>query len=276
MTGVAMVRIYISAIAFFLLYACGPSAEDQAKIKALKSEVERLKAELEDTKFGAPRLLGQAEAAFEASKDAEARTSLVDLLKRHPSATESKEAAELLQRVDARIAATEQQKNRDTERQKEEERIAFERATQNIKKNTDEIEGIIWMSHKNAPMLGKYASLYFGTRNGSASMYPVRLRVQYYDNDWLFVRSLTVKADEKTYELKGLDFKRDNSSGSIWEWIDIPVEDHAMLSYLISAKKVTIRFHGDKYYSDFVLPQAQQNQMGEVYAIWKKMGGTLK
>ena len=271
-----MVRIYISAIVFFLLSACGPSAEDQAKIKELKSEADRLKAELEDKKFGAPGLLVQAKTAFEASKDAEACTSLIDLLKRHPSATESKEAAALLQRVDARIAATEQQRSRNAEKQKEEERIAFERATQNLKKNTDEIEGITWMSHKNAPVLGKYASLYFGTRNGSASMYPVRLRVQYYDKDWLFVRSLTIKADEKNYELNRLNFKRDHSSGSIWEWIDIPVEDHTMVSHLISAKKVTIRFHGDKYYSDFVLPRAQQIQMGEVYAMWRKMGGTSK
>ena len=271
-----MVRIYISAIAFFLLSGCGPSAEDQAKVKQLQSEVERLRAELEDIKFGAQRLLAQAKSAFEASKDSEARTSLIELLKRHPSAAESKEGAALLQRVDARIAAIEQQKKRDAERKKEEERLAFERATQNIKKHTDEIEGITWMSHKNAPSMGKYASLYFGTRNGSASIYPVRLRVQYYGDDWLFVRSLTVKADEKTYELSGLDFKRDNSSGSIWEWIDIPVEDHKMLNHWISAKKVTIRFHGDKYQSDFVLPQAQQNQMGEVYAMWKKMGGTSK
>lgn len=144
-----MVRIYISAIAFLLLSACGPSAEDQAKIKELKSEVERLKAELEDTKFGAQRLLGKAKTAFEASKDAEAHTSLIELLKRHPAATESKEAAALLQSVDARIAATEQQKQRDAEKQKEKERLAFERATQNLKKHTDEIEGITWMSHKN-------------------------------------------------------------------------------------------------------------------------------
>jgi hypothetical protein len=125
-------------------------------------------------------------------------------------------------------------------------------------------------------MAEKYASLYFGTSNNNSSGYPISLRVQYYDDDWLFVRSLTIKADDKTYELNGLDFKRDNSSGAIWEWVDMTVTDHKMLAHWMSAKRVIIRFHGDTYYSDFSQPQEQRNQMKEVYAAWKGLGGVTQ
>jgi hypothetical protein len=265
-----------SAIGLVLLAACGPSSQEQEQIRALKAEVERLKAELEDVKFGAGRLLAQAKSAFEAANDSEAHAVLVELLKRHPDAPESNEGAALLKRVDARIAAAEEQRKQDEQRRKEEARLALERATKNLKQDVDEIRGITWMKHKSALVSGKYASLYFGTRNGSASGYPVRLQVQYYDDDWLFVRSLTIKADEKTYELRGLDFKRDHSSRSIWEWVDMPVTDHEMLAHVMSAKRVIIRFHGNTYDSDFTLPSAQQNQMREVYAAWRGMGGAAR
>lgn len=145
-----------------------------------------------------------------------------------------------------------------------------------MKKEVDEIKGITWISHKGAPVLAKYVSLYFATKDGTAKDYPLRLRIQYYDDDWLFVRSLTIKADDRTYEMPQLDFKRDNASGSIWEWMDEPVKDHQMVKQIMSAKRVIIRFNGNTYYSDFTLPQAQQEQMREVYAAWQGLGGTAR
>ena len=151
--------------------------------------------------------------------------------------------------------------------------MALERAIGNMKKSTDEIKGITWVSHRSTPVLAKYASFYFGSNKDSAANYPLRLKLQYYGDDWLFVRSVTVKADDKVYELGRLDFERDHSSGSVWEWIDMPVKDHAMLNHWMTAKRVVIRFNGDKYYNDFTLPHGQQAQLREVYQAWKIMGG---
>jgi hypothetical protein len=119
----------------------------------------------------------------------------------------------------------------------------------------------------------KYLALYFGTKNGSASIYPVRLKFKYTSDDWLFVGGVTLKVDEQVFELPNMKFERDNGSGSIWEWSDEPVIDHEMLRAILNAKRVVIRFNGNQYHSDFILPTTQQVAMRETYAAWKKYGG---
>lgn len=272
-----MKKLFLSVTTLALLAGCGPSQQeyDQARKQAaeLEAQVAALRAELEDVKFGSSRLLAQAKSAYDIKNDTEAKRLLSDLLKRHPSSPESGEATSLLAQVDSRIAAAEIQRKREEEQKAQEERLALERAIGNMKKSTDEIKGITWVSHRSTPVLAKYASFYFGSNKDSAANYPLRLKLQCYGDDWLFVRSVTVKADDKVYELGRLDFERDHSSGSVWEWIDMPVKDHAMLNHWMTAKRVVIRFNGDKYYDDFTLPHGQQAQLREVYQAWKIMGG---
>lgn len=273
-----MRKPFFLGIALAFLAGCGPSQQEyeQANKRAveLEAQVAALSAELEDVKFGANRLLTQAKVAYETKNEAEAKTLLTHLLERHPLSLESGEAKSLLAQVDSRIAAAEQQRKREEERKAREERQAIERAIGNMKKSTDEIKEITWFSHRNTPILAKYVSAYFGSKNGEVGYYPLRLKLQYYGNDWLFVHSITVKADDKVYDLGELEFKRENSSGSVWEWIDVPVTDYEMLKHWMTAKRVVVRFNGDKYYDDFTLPKAQQAQLREVYQAWMVMGGT--
>lgn len=280
-----LVHPVILIMSVIFISSCGPGGEEYEQLKTraeqmesenqrLNSEIEKLRSEVNELKFGAERLLSQARIAIDAGHDLDARSTLQELIKRHPTSNETPEAKKLLANTETRISAAEEKRKRDEEKRKEEASQALERATRNLEKKVDEIEGITWMSHQGTPVLGKYASLYFGTRNGKASGFPVRLRVQYYDDSWLFVRSLTIKADDKTFEMPGIDFKRDNSSGSIWEWMDVPITDHQMLQSVMNAKKVVIRFHGDTYYSDFTVPSEQKNMMKDVYAAWQSLGGT--
>lgn len=272
-----MKKIFLSVTTVALLAGCGPSQQEYDQVRKQASELEAqvaaLRTELEDLKFGSSRLLEQAKSAYNLKNDAEAKDFLSNLLKRHPSSPESGEATSLLAQVDSRIAAAEIQRKREEAQKAREERLALERAIGNMKKSTDEIKAITWVSHRKAPVLGKYASIYFGSKKESAANYPLRLKLQYYGDDWLFVRSVTVKADDKVYELGSLNFERDNSSGSVWEWIDMTVKDHVMLNHWMTAKRVVIRFNGDKYYDDFTLPPGQQAQLREVYQTWKIMGG---
>jgi hypothetical protein len=90
----------------------------------------------------------------------------------------------------------------------------------------------------------------------------------------LSVRSVTVKADDEKFELKGFNFKRDHSGGSIWEWMDEPIKENlSMLRTILDSSKVVIRFHGDKYNSDFTLPNSQKLAMREIYDAWRQFGG---
>ena len=147
-----MNKFLLLAVTLTLLSGCSPSQKEyeQASKRAaeLEAQVTALRAELEDVKFGANRLLAQAKSAYEAKNDTEAKKLLLDLLKRHPSSSESIEASLLLNQVDSRIAAVDQQRKREEEKKAQEERLAFERAIGNMKKSTDEIRDISWVSHK--------------------------------------------------------------------------------------------------------------------------------
>ena len=111
-----------------ILSGCGPSQKEyeqaNKRVIELDAQVAALRAELEDVKFGANRVLAQAKSAYEARNDAEAKKLLADLLKRHPSSPESSEATVLLAQVDSRIAAAEIQRKREEERKAQEERLA--------------------------------------------------------------------------------------------------------------------------------------------------------
>lgn len=272
-----MKKFLLFTLTLTSLYGCGPSQKEyeqaNKRVIELDAQVAALRAELEDVKFGANRLLAQAKSAYKINNDAEAKSLLADLLKRHPTSTESREGTALLAQVDSRLAAAELQRKREEERKAQEERLALTRAIGNMKKSTDDIKGITWVSHRRAPVLGNHVAIYFGSNKDSAANYPLRIKLQYYGNDWLFARSVTVKADDKVYELGKLDFERDHSSGSVWEWIDMPVKNHEMLNHLMTAKRVVTRFEGDKYYKDVTLPNEQLTQLREVYQAWKIMGG---
>jgi len=253
---------------------CGSSAQEQ-EINKLKEEISKLKAELDDAKYGATILLQKAKSEVNSNNLVQAQSSLQELIKRHPETPEANSATPLLIEVKERILAVETAKKKEEEKRKIAERLALEKAEKNLKKNHDEIDGITWVSHKNTPIFQKYAALYFGTKNGSASNYPIRLKLFYYSDNWLFVEGVTIKADEHTFELPNLKFERDNGSGSIWEWSDAGVNDHAMLNAILDAKRVVIRFNGHQYRSDFILPKSQQDAMRETYAAWKKYGGKI-
>ena len=142
-----------------------------------------------------------------------------------------------------------------------------------MQQESDEIKGITWFSHQNSPSRGDYLSAYFGSTAGSAEGYPLRLKLRYQGENWLFFRSVTVKADAQIFELAELDVERDNSGGVVWEWADFALEDHPMLEAWLNAERVVVRFNGDKYYHDLVVPRAQLNQLREVYQAWQAMGG---
>lgn len=262
-----------------LISGCGPSqGEYNWALKhaaQLEEQVKSLKAELEELKFGSHRLLAEAKSAIEAKSDTLAKRFLEDLLRRHPSSPESAEAKTLIAQIDVRSAAAEQKRKQEEERKAKEERLAIERAAHNMKSTKDEMSGVTWYSHRNSPNLGKYLSAYFGSKNGSAANYPLRVKFQYHSDSWLFVRSVTVRADDKVYELGRLNFERDNGSGSIWEWVDMRAPSQEVMNHWMTAKRVVIRFEGDKYINDFTLPASQQAQLREVYWAWKSMGGKI-
>lgn len=245
----------------------------QSQVNKLQAEVQALRTELEEERFGASKLLALAHSQAEKGSLDAAKKTIADLTKRHAASPEAREASLLDKDIDARLAAIEDQKRRAQEQAEAERKAALAKLDKNLKKSTDEIREITWISHKGEPLLSNKMALYFGTEKGSASTYPLRLKFQYYGDDWLFVQSVIVKADDKAFDLGNLDFERDNSSGTVWEWSDEPLSNRKMLDAVLAAKKVIVRFNGRQYYHDFVLPETQKQAMKDILLAWERYGG---
>lgn len=245
----------------------------QNQVNKLQAEIQALRSELDEERNGAPKLLALARSQADKGDFVAASKTIEGLMGRHPASDEAKQGSLLAKDIDAKIAALEEQERIAREKQEAEKKAALAKLDKNLNKSTDEVREITWISHKKEPVLGNKMALYFGTEQGSAAKYPLRLKFQYYDDDWLFVESVIIKADDKTFDLGSKDFERDNSGGSVWEWNDEPLKDRKMLEAVLTAKKVIVRFNGKQYYKDFVLPEPQKQAMKDIILAWQRYGG---
>jgi hypothetical protein len=90
----------------------------------------------------------------------------------------------------------------------------------------------------------------------------------YEAQDWLFVKSYSVKADDFKWRSSDLTFKRDNASGKIWEWNNSILTDDTktMLNAIASAETATVRFQG-RYYDDYTVTAKQQAEIRSLLKI---------
>lgn len=271
-----MKRVVAMVAVAAVLAGCGDAAKEkklQDKVTQLGAEVQHLRKELDEERNGPGRLLVQAKTQIEVGNLEQARKTLEGLIDKHSGSSERAEASTLIKNIDVKIAAIREQERVEKQRVEAEAKAALARLDKNLAKSTDEIKGITWITHKAEPILSKKMVLYFGTKDGSAASYPLRMKIQYYSDDWLFVRSVIVKADDQTFELGLMDFERDNSGGSVWEWSDEQVKNFTFLEATLAAKKVIVRFNGRQYYDDFILPESQKAAMRDVLLAWERYGG---
>lgn len=87
----------------------------------------------------------------------------------------------------------------------------------NIKK--DEFSDKIWVKPKSAPQYTNRNAFYcyFCIINGIPQN--LRLRYQYYANDWLFIKSMIFNIDGENIQIIP-DMETDHGGGMIWEWFD--------------------------------------------------------
>ena len=98
--------------------------------------------------------------------------------------------------------------------------------------NFDDFENITW--HKQSYFIHgnniNLFSLYIGQKEEAKWL---RLKVNYYGDDWIFFEKCYLSYDGNTYDVtfdQYRDKKSDNDT-KVWEWIDISVDDN-LLAYL--------------------------------------------
>jgi hypothetical protein len=126
------------------------------------------------------------------------------------------------------------------------------------------ISGMPYNSH------GSYLSVNIVVEDGKA--YPF-MKAFYKADDWLFVKSFTTSADGDKWTSGKVDFERDHSSGTIWEWSVEPLDNESteMLEKMAFADSAIIRYHGSKYYDDHILSEKQKSELKRLVELVKLM-----
>lgn len=239
----------------------------QAAIADRDEQLAAAQSELDTLRFGAERLLAQSEAALRDGDLEEARRLAALLDKEHPFTAEASRAAEIVTQLEAVAAAKEAD---------EQARIAA--ATAKMKVNTDEVRSITFYSDAstNRASLSDQVYLYIGKNSDKVWL---RLYVQYFGDEWLFVNRFTIKAGDQVFEIRPgySEFQRDNSAYSVWEWYDGAVtrKEIEMIQALIAADDPVVRFNGQTYYSDYVVTNTERQAMQNVLDAFVALGGDL-
>ncbi len=139
-----------------------------------------------------------------------------------------------------------------------------------LSKKYDSFQDVTWYQ---SPSSTKYRNanafyLYFGVSNGSPM--GLRLVVQYYSDDWLFIDSAKINVDGTIYDLDASNWERDNDS-DIWEWIDEPLSDRSMIEAIIASKSSVIRFEGKQYYDTRTISSSQKSALKQVIAAFDSL-----
>jgi hypothetical protein len=134
----------------------------------------------------------------------------------------------------------------------------------------------IWYQPKSSPDYANANGIYcyFCTENGVPSN--LRFRLQYYADDWLFIKSIHFSIDDKAYEYVPIKTETDNGDGGyIWEWFDesLSDSDKDLIYALANAKSAKMKLDGRQYYKEKAITKEQVNSIKKTLDLYKAMGG---
>jgi len=270
--------IQFLTISLFIIVLIGCSGVSQSDYNALKAENEKLKVEIQDLKFGPDKLLNQAKGLLDNKEFAKAETVLKTLLQKHQGSEQVTEAKSLLTVAEKGIKEqklVEEKEKRENAR-KEKERLA--NATKKLSKKYDDINETTWYRDRTSPAYVNYNGFYAYIGQSKGSKPWLRLAIQYAAEDWLFIKSYTIKVDNQTYEISENSYneiKTDNGEGGIWEWLDRQVtsSEYKIIKAVAFAKNAKIRFEGKDYHKDKIINEQQITALRNILDAYEALGG---
>jgi hypothetical protein len=163
-----------------------------------------------------------------------------------------------------------------------EESRRLSRATASMRKEHDDFKGRTFYEDRATPTdKGCYAVyLYFSVEDSAARPSGLRLRVQYFGEQFLFTHGYTFWLDGKVldYTPSGVTYDAVLTfPNGLREYSDDPVDDTvlAIVRAVIQSKSSKIRFLGrDSKSQDRAISNEQKRAMQRVLDAYRAMGGT--
>lgn len=248
----------------------------KSELEQVKKENETLKKALDDIKFGAANLLKEIDASYNAKQYDKALSTINALLERHPNSDEASKAKEIKVSIDK--IKEQEAKIREAEMKKkmEEEKRKLEQATSKMRKEVDDVRGITWYYDKSTTQYNNANSfhIYIGKEKSGSPW--LRLRIQYFGDDWLFINNYKFLIDGYNYEITPEEVERDNNA-DVWEWYDtdININNLKIIKAIIESDKAILRCEGKQYYKDRTITSQEKKALQNVLDAYKALGGSI-
>lgn len=147
------------------------------------------------------------------------------------------------------------------------------RTVRALRKHTAEFDGSAWYRHPKSPRYQDtrpYLTLYvLEDRGGKREL---EFFVNYTADSWLFVRSAELNIDGDFVKLPSRRWGRDNDT-EIWEWTRYVADDKLidLARRIANSKRTVIRFNGDRFYDDYVIPSSDKTVLRDMLEAWDVM-----
>ena len=145
-----------------------------------------------------------------------------------------------------------------------------------FKKDEFSPDGITRIKPKSAPKYVNRNGIFCTFIKRNAGVENFTLNIQYYADDWLFIRKYQFSIDGKAYEFIPLNVERDNDYGMIWEWCNEKIsnaQDKSLIKALANAKSARIKFIGDQYYDIKTITTKDLKSIKDALDLYVAMGG---
>lgn len=140
-------------------------------------------------------------------------------------------------------------------------------------------KNLTWYIPKSAPKYTNENGIYLYFYNSDEGLGPLRFRIQYYADDWLFFNKVQFSIDGKAYEFVPLSTETDcGNGGMIWEWFDEAIataDEVTLIKALASAKSAKMKFIGRQYHNIKQITPKQIEAIRRTVELYEAFGGHL-
>ncbi|WCC43978.1 hypothetical protein PJW08_09185 [Tenacibaculum finnmarkense] len=270
-----MTKTYIKFIAILILLSNCENKKGKNKISIDKS----LNNTSRKIEINSEQLYKNAISFFNNKKLEESKKELLILKYKFPNSKERNKTENLLKSIDLEFKKAEKKELQIEKENREKKERKFLKETKSLRKKTDKLEGTSWYQDKNSPKYINKNGFYLYIASSGFSYPSLRLKIQYKDKEWLFIKKYQIFVDGIKYSIEPEygKIKRDNGNGGIWEWLDIGVgkDEFEILTAIKNANDIKIRYISDKYQKNRTLTITEKKAIINILNVYSKIGGEI-
>lgn len=144
-----------------------------------------------------------------------------------------------------------------------------------IKKDEFDPQSPVFYTPKTAPNFVNIDATfcYFNVTNNLPSN--LRFRLQYENNEWLFIEKCQFLIDGKAFEYYPINIQHDSGNGGrIWEWFDDTASiNDALIIALYNAKKAKVKLIGNQYHDIITISNKELKSIKNTIDLYRALGG---